>query len=285
VQEPESVNTLDAIIRSKLELEMAQEQEQHRSITLEHKRALSELEELRQSPSIGITEEEIEARADIQRCILTVKCSLDLAILGRDYARRLLKIYQGPDGNGNNNVVEKYMEMHFREVQEVQKCKMALESAVQELEGFNGVLKKANDLEVSLRSKMDILNSNLTKKSTVMRHMIENSKHPLHLHPSRFILEGGQVLKEGSIEIGPCAMCGGSLPHLDIIVAPCLCLYHPWCAVMQNWISRSCARESCQTVFTMPWQKSMGLFNIQRIPQTLKSPTFAYCYYCFQVYS
>jgi hypothetical protein len=281
MQEPESVNTLDAIIRSKLELEMAQEQEQHRSITLEHKQALSELEKLCQSPSIGITEEEIEAKADIQRRILTIKCSLDLAILGRDYASELLKIYQGPDGNGSDNVVEKYMEMHSREIQEVQKCRMALESAVQELEGFNGVLKKANDLEVSLRSKMDNLSSNLTKKSTVMRHMIKNSKHPLHLNPSRFILEGGQGLNEGSIKIGPCAMCGGSFPHLDIIVAPCLCLYHPWCAVMQNWISRSCVRESCQTEFTVPWQKSMGLFNIQGIPQTLKSPTFAYCYYCF----
>jgi hypothetical protein len=165
---------------------------------------------------------------------MTVKCSLDLAILGRDYASELLKIYQGPDGNGSDSVVEKYMEIYSREVQEVQKCKMALESAVQELEGFNGVLKKANDLKVSLRSKMDILSSNLTKKSTVMRHMIENSKHPVHLHPSRFILEGGRVLKEGSTEIRPCAMCGGSFPHLDIIVAPCLCSYHPWCAVMQN---------------------------------------------------
>ena len=59
------MNTLDAIIRSKLELEMAQKQEQHRSITLEHKQALSELEELCQSPNTGITEEEIEVRADI----------------------------------------------------------------------------------------------------------------------------------------------------------------------------------------------------------------------------
>ena len=153
---------------------------------------------------------------------------------------------------------------------------MALESVVHEVEGFNGVLKRANDLEVSLRSKMDILSLNLKKKSTMMRHMIENSKHPFHLHPSQFILEGGQVLKEGSIEIGPCVMCRGSFPHLDIIVAPCLYLYHPWCVVMQNWISQSCACQSCQTEFTVPWQKSMGLFNIQGILQTLKSPTFAY---------
>jgi polyhydroxyalkanoate synthesis regulator protein len=145
---------------------------------LEHKRALKELEELCQSPSTDIIKEEIEARADIQRRILTIKCSLDLTVLGRDYASELLKLHKGPNGNGNESMVENYMEMD-------------LESTVQELEGFNGVLKRAIDKELSLRTKMQILNLKLTKKSSLMRHMMDNNKHPLHLHPSRFILEGG----------------------------------------------------------------------------------------------
>jgi hypothetical protein len=145
---------------------------------LEHKRALKELEELCQSPSTDIIKEEIEARADIQRRILTIKCSLDLTVLGRDYASELLKLHKGPNGNGNESMVENYMEMESQEVEEVQKCEMDLESTVQELEGFNGVLKRAIDKE-------------LTKKSSLMRHMMDNNKHPLHLHPSRFILEGG----------------------------------------------------------------------------------------------
>jgi hypothetical protein len=149
---------------------------------LEHKRALKELEELCQSPSTDIIKEEIEARADIQRRILTIKCSLDLTVLGRDYASELLKLHKGPNGNGNESMVENYMEMESQEVEEVQKC---------ELEGFNGVLKRAIDKELSLRTKMQILNLKLTKKSSLMRHMMDNNKHPLHLHPSRFILEGG----------------------------------------------------------------------------------------------
>jgi hypothetical protein len=40
-------------------------------------------------------------------------------------------------------------------------------------------------------------------------------------------------------------------------------LYHPWCIVMQNWISDSCAKVDYKRRFGEAWQKSLGLFNIQ----------------------
>jgi hypothetical protein len=65
---------------------------------------------------------------------------------------------------------------------------MELQSVVKELEGFHGVLK--TDIELTLKTTMETLNWNLKKKSTLMRHLMDNITHLFVLHPSRFLHEG-----------------------------------------------------------------------------------------------
>jgi hypothetical protein len=95
-----------------------------------------------------------------------------------------VKFYQVHGRNDSDSVVEKYKEMESYKIQEVQKCKMDLQTIVKELEGFNGVLKKATEMELSLRKTMEILNLKMKKKNSLMRHLMDDSKYPLYLHPS-----------------------------------------------------------------------------------------------------
>ena len=39
---------------------------------------------------------------------------------------------------------------------------------------------------------------------------------------------------EITLTILACALCKRPFPKLDVLVAPCCCAYHPWCAVRQN---------------------------------------------------
>jgi hypothetical protein len=49
---------------------------------------------------------------------------------------------------------------------------MDLQTTIKRLEGFNGVLKRATDVELSLRTTMEILILKLKKKSSLMKHLI-----------------------------------------------------------------------------------------------------------------
>jgi hypothetical protein len=86
--------------------------------------------------------------------------------------------------NDIDSVLEKYKEMESYKVQEAQKCKMDLQTVFKELEGFNRVLKRAKNMELSLRKTMEILSLKMKKKNSLMRHLMDNNKHPLYLHPS-----------------------------------------------------------------------------------------------------
>ena len=51
---------------------------------------------------------------------------------------------------------------------------------------------------------------------------------------------------EVTLIILACVLCKRPFPKLDVLVAPCGCAYHPWCAMRQNWRTGSCAMKQCK---------------------------------------
>jgi hypothetical protein len=79
---------------------------------------------------------------------------------------------------------------------------------------------------------------------------------------------GGPTL--GYIEITACCLCGFEFPDSDIIVANCLHLYHPWCAVVVFGKGVRCVQAKCRGLPHPNWHKSFGwgLSNEDMLDQT-----------------
>ena len=80
---------------------------------------------------------------------------------------------------------------------------------------------------------------------------------------------------EITLTILACALCKHQFPKLDVLVAPCRCAYHPWCAVCQNWRSGSCATKQCKSEFPIAWKESTGL---NKLKGQIQYPQFHYCF-------
>ena len=80
---------------------------------------------------------------------------------------------------------------------------------------------------------------------------------------------------EVTLTILACALCKRPFPKLYVLVAPCRCAYHPWCAVRQNWRSRSYAMKQCKSEFPIAWKESMGL---NKLKGQILYPKFHYCF-------
>lgn len=72
------------------------------------------------------------------------------------------------------------------------------------------------------------------------------------------------------IEITACCLCGFEFPESDIIVANCLHLYHPWCAVVVFGKGDRCVQAKCRGLPHPNWHKSFGwgLSNEDILDQT-----------------
>jgi hypothetical protein len=103
----------------------------------------------------------------------------------------LEKLYKEPGRNDIDSVVEKCKEMESHKIQEAHMSKMELQSAIKELEGLHRLLKKTTNVELTLRTIIETLNLNIKKKRSLMRHLMDDSKHPLSLHPSQFLYKCG----------------------------------------------------------------------------------------------
>ena len=64
-----------------------------------------------------------------------------------------------------------------------------------------GAQKKATEMELPLRKTLEILNLKMKKRNSLMKHLMGEGKHPLHLHLSLFLYEGGQILEEAIFRI------------------------------------------------------------------------------------
>jgi hypothetical protein len=60
------------------------------------------------------------------------------------------------------------------------------------------------------------------------------------------------------IEITACCRCSFELLDSDIIVANCLGLYHPWCAVVVFGKGVRCVQTKCHGIPHPNWHKSFG---------------------------
>ena len=82
------------------------------------------------------------------------------------------------------------------------------------------------------------------------------SRFTLFRSPSKFIEEPDYAIEPSanlpSIHVFFCALCRLGSSNMDIVVAPCLCTYHPWCVVMQTWSHERCANVSCTKIFPDP---------------------------------
>jgi hypothetical protein len=109
----------------------------------------------------------------------------------------------------------------------------------------------------------------LEERRKLIQEVKGSSHHSIILWPSKFLVEPdednevAEVKEESVFKWMPCALCDSPFPNKDVVLAPCMCLYHPWCIVMQNWVSKSCAKEDCRRIFGEAWQRSYGLFYIQ----------------------
>ena len=94
------------------------------------------------------------------------------------------------------------------------------------------------------------------------------TQHPCS--PDNIVCEPGVTLT-----VLACALCKWPFPKFDVLVAPCRCAYHPWCAVRQNWRSGSCAMKQCKQEFPIAWKESMGLNRLRGKIHPIK---FHYCF-------
>jgi hypothetical protein len=117
--------------------------------------------------------------------------------------------------------------------------------------------------EVAVEVKSDAVEKNRVSNRGLLQKLEANCHVPFELRPSQFIVESEAAGGRHVIEVGDCALCLAPFPHHDVVIAPCRCSYHPWCAAFQSTSTGACANSECGNMFTKTWQKSMGLISIQ----------------------
>lgn len=63
------------------------------------------------------------------------------------------------------------------------------------------------------------------------------------------------------VAVTTCTLCSSGFPNFDIIVAPCMHVYHPWCAFVVFGRGDRCALKMCQAAVHPSWHQSFGWGN------------------------
>jgi hypothetical protein len=205
-------------------------------------------------------EASIEAMATMDREISWHKLVVDLAKCNLQCAREFL---QKVNVETELNLLETYKMKESEEKRNLRESMRQLEAANQrKIELLQECIVTANK-EKELEVEVEKLKAVLENKRALIQE-VKGISHRSFIHrPSKFVSDTADETVESDFRWMPCAVCEGPFPKKDIILAPCMCLYHPWCVVFQNWKSNSCARQSCKEVFGEAWQRSHGLFQIQ----------------------
>jgi hypothetical protein len=128
-------------------------------------------------------------------------------------------------------------------------------------------LKKLQDESARIESELQQVLTNLDLKQTQLAAMTEELSRlkrggcPSGLQPWPLIYPdnrpGGPVLQYVHVTI--CSLCGFEFPNFDIVVASCVHLYHPWCAlVVFGKGSGRCVKSNCGGYPHPDWFKSFG---------------------------
>ena len=172
------------------------------------------------------------------------------------------------------------LEMWMSKISEVQEKIHSLNTEMSELEAFSrredDTLQQAHEELRSLKVKIKKLRAKTSRARRSAKELLTPSRRPITLKPGCRLaslqqnMEGqGDSPLALDIYICPCVLCGHGFPAKDVVMASCGCNYHRWCVVTQNWLSRRCANQECDNVFTDEWRTTMGVFNKVYLPKHL----------------
>lgn len=83
----------------------------------------------------------------------------------------------------------------------------------------------------------------------------------LHPWPMFYPLVHDEDVAVNYIAVSYCTLCSFSFPNHDIIVAPCMHVYHPWCAFVVFGKGNKCVQKRCQAAVHPSWHQSFGWGN------------------------
>ena len=112
-----------------------------------------------------------------------------------------------------------------------------------------------------LEDKLDKFTS-LDRLKVQSKRLVERFGLPATRTACRY-MEDVDIRKKTSQgrNIQDCAFCETGFPLYDVVLAPCFCVYHPWCAAMQTSLDSNCAATKCKKIFPAGWLKSFGFFK------------------------
>lgn len=83
----------------------------------------------------------------------------------------------------------------------------------------------------------------------------------LHPWPLFYPQKRDKDVEVSIVSISTCTLCDFSFPNRDIIVAPCMHIYHPWCAFVVFGKGTRCVLKTCQAAVDRRWHQSFGWGN------------------------
>ena len=206
------------------------------------------------------------SEADKDKYQFEIHCLYELL----DKSKQLLEKIQGMKHlyfrSGDEVLIAKFKAEVKRESDEV----IGYSSRIRILEDQLNVTERALTVAMDEELRLNRLKSQHLSKfqelMAVKQKLLDRSNFPLFRAPGAAIevldFDPDHKSYVQNISISTCALCKIGFPNLDIVIAPCLCTYHPWCVVMQNWIQDTCANSNCKKEFPTVWKRSFGLLHI-----------------------
>ncbi|KAG0631938.1 hypothetical protein M758_1G292000 [Ceratodon purpureus] len=177
-------------------------------------------------------------------------------------------------GSSSETISKKIGERMEKEKRRVIKLKYEIkQKEIALIDSKGEIFEALNELD-RLQTLMANLIGEQDRLKGVLKMMKERNRLPMTLRPSQHVVEEIESHDSDLITIIPCPLCNGRFMHMEIIVAPCKCTYHPWCMVMQSWMENRCAKKECGTAFTDNWKRSVGL---DKMPVITEEATVADC--------
>jgi hypothetical protein len=261
----EEGNTYDSTMRRRLALEIEDDKNNLKNSVEEHAHAVDEPNRHEDVRCGGTSEAEIEFRARIEREILGLWRSLEHGKCDLSFGHKYLDMNESSPPNP-------VMVSHYRhEIVDVElvinEAKEKLQKALVRLdkldEPYNAAKKRESNLKVVVQTKRCCLETSRKSKLGLIRKLRINGHIQFELCPSRFMYDSGGGVEKLQIQIDKCACCKTPFLLFDIVIAPYLCPYHPWCAAFQTSCFGMCATTECRRTLTKEWQRSMGHISFQ----------------------
>lgn len=83
----------------------------------------------------------------------------------------------------------------------------------------------------------------------------------LHPWPMFYPLVHAEDVTVIHVAVTTCSLCSFAFPNHDIVVAPCMHVYHPWCALVVFGKGNRCVLKRCQAIVHPSWHQSFGWGN------------------------